>query len=280
MEHPDRVGAPESTRYPERGARRTGAARPHRTQGTALAVPEYSGAGTPMTNADERANAGRPDPASLLAQLKESERARLRVYIGAAPGVGKTYQMLEDAHLLKRQGVDIIIGFIEPHGRAETEALVRDLEQVPLHVDRLSRRAAQGDGRRGHPRAQAADGAGRRARAHERAGLAPSEAVQDVLELLDGGISVITAVNIQHIESLNDVVTREQRRPGARDDPRLVSAASRRGRQRRCVGGDAAHQAAAGKDLRRREDRAGAEPTSSARATCRRCASSRSDSWP
>src|SRR6185503_5988759 len=69
---------------------------------------------------------------SMLARVKQEGRARLRVYIGAAPGVGKTYQMLEDAHQLKRQGQDIVIGFIEPHGRAETEVLIDDLERVPL----------------------------------------------------------------------------------------------------------------------------------------------------
>src|SRR5437588_7104107 len=74
----------------------------------------------------------RPSPESLLAKLKESERARLRLYIGAAAGVGKTYKMLEDAHLLKSQGVDICIAYIEPHGRAETEAMIGDLERIPL----------------------------------------------------------------------------------------------------------------------------------------------------
>ena len=75
----------------------------------------------------------RPSAAeSLLARVKEEGRARLRVYIGAAPGVGKSYRMLEDAHELKRQGVDVVIGFIEPHGRADTLALIGDLEQVPL----------------------------------------------------------------------------------------------------------------------------------------------------
>src|SRR6202047_5113982 len=69
---------------------------------------------------------------SLLARVKEEGRARLRLYIGAAPGVGKTYRMLEDAHELKRQGLDVVIGFVEPHGRAETIALIGDLEQVPM----------------------------------------------------------------------------------------------------------------------------------------------------
>src|SRR3984893_15681876 len=74
----------------------------------------------------------RPAAESILARVKEEGRARLRLYIGAAPGVGKSYRMLEDAHELRLQGVDVVIGFIEPHGRAETKALIRDLEQVPL----------------------------------------------------------------------------------------------------------------------------------------------------
>jgi two-component system sensor histidine kinase KdpD len=74
----------------------------------------------------------RPSAESLLAKQEQAGRARLRVYLGAAPGVGKTYQMLEEAHLLKRQGVDVVIGYIEPHGRAETEALIGNIERVPL----------------------------------------------------------------------------------------------------------------------------------------------------
>src|SRR5262250_2010308 len=69
---------------------------------------------------------------SLLARARDEGRARLRVYIGAAPGVGKSYRMLDDAHELKRQGLDVVIGFIEPHGRADTLARVGDLEQVPM----------------------------------------------------------------------------------------------------------------------------------------------------
>src|SRR6202521_5755218 len=71
---------------------------------------------------------------SVLARVTEEGRARFRLYIGAAPGVGKSYRMLEDAHELRRQGVDVVIGFIEPHGRAETEVLIGDLEQVPLRA--------------------------------------------------------------------------------------------------------------------------------------------------
>src|SRR5437773_684854 len=76
-------------------------------------------------------NGNRPSPESLLAKLNKGEQASLRVYIGAAPGVGKTYQMLEDAHLLKKQGADIVIAAVEPHGREDTKALIGDLERVP-----------------------------------------------------------------------------------------------------------------------------------------------------
>ncbi|MEK7833607.1 MAG: sensor histidine kinase KdpD, partial [Acidobacteriota bacterium] len=71
-------------------------------------------------------------PEALLAKIKEDEQAKLRVYLGAAAGVGKTYQMLEDAHQLKKQGVDIVIGFVETHGRGETVGLLGDLELIPL----------------------------------------------------------------------------------------------------------------------------------------------------
>ena len=74
----------------------------------------------------------RPTPEALLAKLRESDKPTLRVYIGAAPGVGKTWQMLEDAHALKRQGVDILIAMIETHARFETTALAEGLELIPM----------------------------------------------------------------------------------------------------------------------------------------------------
>jgi two-component system sensor histidine kinase KdpD len=143
---------------------------------------------------------------SLLARAREEGRARLRVYIGAAPGVGKSYKMLEDAHELKRQGLDVVIGFIEPHGRADTLAQIGDLEQVPLReisyrgvtlketdVEAIKAR---------RPQVTVVDEL-----AHTNApGSANEKRYQDVLELLDAGINVITAVNIQHIESLNDAI--------------------------------------------------------------------------
>src|SRR5437660_5857243 len=74
----------------------------------------------------------RRSPESLLAKLKAQGQARLHVYIGAAAGVGKTYRMLEEAHELRRQEVDVVLGLIEPHARVETEVLIDGLEQVPL----------------------------------------------------------------------------------------------------------------------------------------------------
>ena len=150
----------------------------------------------------------RPKPESLLARQEQASRARLRIYIGAAPGVGKTYQMLEDAHQLKKQGLDLVIGFIEPHGRADTEALIGSLEQVPLR--RIEYRGVS---------LQEMDVEAVIARkpqiavvdelAHTNApGSKNRKRYEDVLEILDSGISVISAVNVQHIESLNDAIAR------------------------------------------------------------------------
>lgn len=150
----------------------------------------------------------RPSPESLLAKLKESERARLRVYIGAAAGVGKTYRMLEEAHLLKRQGVDICIAFIETHNRAETEELVGDLERIPLRQIEyrgvtLTEMDVEAVIKR-QPTIVIVDEL-----AHTNVpGSKNRKRYEDVLDILEAGISVITAVNVQHLESLNDVVAR------------------------------------------------------------------------
>jgi two-component system sensor histidine kinase KdpD len=152
-----------------------------------------------------------PEPALsaaelMLARAQAEGRARLRLYIGAAPGVGKTYRMLEDAHELRRQGLDVVIGFIEPHGRADTLARIGDLEQVPLHqieyrgVTLKEMNVAAVKARR--PQVAVVDEL-----AHTNApGSVHPKRFEDVLELLDDGIHVISAVNIQHIESLNDAV--------------------------------------------------------------------------
>lgn len=153
-------------------------------------------------------NGNRPSPESLLARLGDGEQAKLRVYIGAAPGVGKTYQMLEDAHLLKKQGVDIAVAVVEPHGREDTKEMIGDLEQVPLRnityrgVE-LEELDLDGVIAR-HPAIAIVDEL-----AHTNIpGSKNQKRYQDVLDLLNAGISVITAVNIQHLESLNDVVSR------------------------------------------------------------------------
>jgi two-component system, OmpR family, sensor histidine kinase KdpD len=153
-------------------------------------------------------NGDRPTPESLLAKLQEGARANLRVYIGAAPGVGKTCQMLADAHLLKKQEVDIVVAVVETHGREDTRSMIGYLECVPLRkieyrgvileemdVDAVIAR---------NPTVAVVDEL-----AHTNVpGSKNRKRYQDVLDLLNAGISVITAVNIQHLESLNDVVNR------------------------------------------------------------------------
>ena len=140
---------------------------------------------------------------------KQPEAAKLRIYIGAAPGVGKTYHMLNDAHLmLHQQAVDVVIGLVETHGRAETEARIRDIEIIPqkvipyrgvnlkeMDVDAILAR---------HPNTVVVDEL-----AHTNVpGSKNRKRYEDVLELLDAGINVMTAVNIQHLETLNDAVNR------------------------------------------------------------------------
>jgi two-component system sensor histidine kinase KdpD len=150
----------------------------------------------------------RPTAEQALAKLQTAERARLRIYIGAAPGVGKTYSMIEDAHTLVREGVDVVVGFVETHGRAETEARLRGLPVIPrrrieyrgvvleeMDVDAILARK---------PQLCIVDEL-----AHTNApGGRHEKRYQDVLELLDAGIGVLTAVNIQHLETLNDAVSR------------------------------------------------------------------------
>lgn len=136
------------------------------------------------------------------------EPGKLRIYLGAAPGVGKTYRMLEDAHLMKRQGIDIVIGLVEPHNRADTIALVEGIEVVPLQeiqyrsvtlremdVEAIMAR---------HPTWCMVDEL-----AHSNVpGSRNRKRYEDVQELLDAGINVMTAINIQHLETLNDAVAR------------------------------------------------------------------------
>jgi two-component system sensor histidine kinase KdpD len=150
----------------------------------------------------------RPTADALLARIQDTERARLRVYIGAAPGVGKTYEMLQEAHALRTRGLDVAIGYVETYGRHDTEAQLKDLAAIPrrkveyrgvtmeeMDVDAILRR---------HPHVCVVDEL-----AHSNVpGSRHTKRYEDVLEILDAGIHVMTAVNIQHLETLNDAVAR------------------------------------------------------------------------
>lgn len=151
---------------------------------------------------------GRPDPDELLKNLQAEEpsRGKLKIFLGYAAGVGKTYAMLEAAHQRKEQGIDVAVGYVETHKRAETDALIEGLEVLPrkhvayhnvtlfeLDVDAVLER---------RPQLVLVDEF-----AHTNApGSRHPKRYQDVEEILDAGIDVYTTLNIQHLESLNDVV--------------------------------------------------------------------------
>jgi two-component system, OmpR family, sensor histidine kinase KdpD len=147
---------------------------------------------------------------SPLIELEEPfvEPAKLRVYMGAAPGVGKTYRMLEHAHNLKKQGVDVVIGLVEAHGRAETAALIGDLEIIP-QKEIVYRSVTLREMDLDAILARKPDTCVVDELAHTNVpGSRNRKRYEDVLELLDAGINVMTAVNIQHLETLNDAVSR------------------------------------------------------------------------
>jgi two-component system sensor histidine kinase KdpD len=150
----------------------------------------------------------RPSPEALLeaARREDGHAGKLRIFVGAAPGVGKTYTMLETARARKKDGDDIVVGVVETHGRKETEALLDGLEIIPRrHVEYRGRSLEEMDldaivARR--PRIVLVDEL-----AHTNApGSRHPKRYLDVEEILNSGIDVYTTVNIQHIESLNDVV--------------------------------------------------------------------------
>ncbi len=149
----------------------------------------------------------RPTPSSdFLTLVRQRERGKLKLYIGSAAGVGKTYRMLGEARQLRERDVDVVVGFVETHGREETRAQVGDLEVVPrrrieyrgvtleeMDVEAIVRR---------DPEVAIVDEL-----AHTNVpGSQRAKRWEDVIWLLDHGISVISAVNVQHLESLNDVV--------------------------------------------------------------------------
>jgi two-component system sensor histidine kinase KdpD len=154
------------------------------------------------------AEPARPSPEQFLNMIRRQERGRLKVYLGSSAGVGKTYAMLREGHRLKAQGVDVAIGIVETHGRVETAALLDGLDVLPraqlphrggtleeLDLDAVIAR---------RPQVALVDEL-----AHRNApGSRHERRWQDVIELLDAGIDVHTTINIQHLESLNDVVHR------------------------------------------------------------------------
>ncbi len=152
----------------------------------------------------------RPNPDELLARVQADEararRGKLKIFFGYAAGVGKTYAMLEAARREQAEGVDVVVGYVEPHGRPETEALLEGLEALPtatvpyrgvtLREFDLDAALAR------RPQLILVDEL-----AHTNAeGSRHAKRWQDVEELLDAGIDVWTTLNVQHIESLNDVI--------------------------------------------------------------------------
>jgi two-component system sensor histidine kinase KdpD len=151
-------------------------------------------------------DADRPSPEHFLTLIRQQQRGRLKVYLGFAAGVGKTYEMLQEAHRLKKQGVDVVVGFVETHGRAETAALLEGLEALPrrrieyhgvvleeMDVDAILKR---------RPSVCLVDEL-----AHTNApGSRHGKRYQDVEDLLEAGINVISTLNVQHLESLYDLI--------------------------------------------------------------------------
>jgi two-component system sensor histidine kinase KdpD len=155
---------------------------------------------------EESSESKRPDPDVLLAKLSKKNKGKLTVYLGAAAGVGKTYTMLEHAHEMLLAGVDVVIGWVETHKRQETEKLVEGLPRLPARdIEHRGRVLQEMDidailARK--PKVVLVDEL-----AHTNvAGSRHVRRFQDVEEILNAGIDVATTVNIQHIESLNDIV--------------------------------------------------------------------------
>ncbi len=138
--------------------------------------------------------------------VEQTKRGRLRVYLGFAAGVGKTYRMLKEAHTLQKRGVDVAVGLVEPHGRSETAGIIEGLEVIPrkkyeyrgIVVEEMDLDAVLTR----RPQVAIVDEV-----AHTNVPVCRNrKRYQDILELLDAGINVICAFNVQHLESLNDLV--------------------------------------------------------------------------
>ncbi len=162
-----------------------------------------------MAETNNQAGAGRrPSPKALLELAERESRGKLKVFLGMAPGVGKTYAMLSAARVQKAENVDVIVGVVETHGRSETAALLKDLEVLPRKPVAYRRRTLMefdveaATARK--PKLLLVDEL-----AHTNApGLIYGKRYQDVEEVLRNGIDVWTTLNIQHLESLQDVVQR------------------------------------------------------------------------
>lgn len=150
----------------------------------------------------------RRSPEECLARLEKEDEARLTIYVGFAAGVGKTYRMLADAHDLKRAGVDVVCGYIETHGRRETEEMIGDLEVIPrkkieyrgILLEEMDTEAVMFR----HPQVALVDEL-----AHTNVpGSKNAKRYQDVEEILAAGIDVFSTMNIQHLESVNEFVER------------------------------------------------------------------------
>lgn len=159
-----------------------------------------------MSREDLKGDEKRPSPEALLEKAAQETRGRLKIFLGAAPGVGKTYEMLMSGRARKSEGDDVVIGVVETHGRKETEALVEGFEIIPRakvaykgqHLDEMDLDAVL----ERRPQLVLVDEL-----AHTNApGSRHPKRYLDVLEILDQGIDVYTTLNIQHVESLNDVV--------------------------------------------------------------------------
>lgn len=155
---------------------------------------------------DDRRDERRPDPDALLALAEKDRRGKLTVFLGAAPGVGKTYAMLSRARRLKADGLDVVVGLVETHGRSETAALLEGLEILPrrrvAHRGRMLEEFDLDAALERRPRIVIVD---------ELAHTNPEDSrhpkrYQDIEELIAAGIDVWTALNIQHLESLADLV--------------------------------------------------------------------------
>src|SRR6516162_2464253 len=154
----------------------------------------------------------RPNPDELLARVQADEdharRGKLRIFFGYAAGVGKTYAMLEAARRERADGVDVVIGYVEPHGRPETEALMAGLEAIPPRLTTyrgvVLRELDLDAALKRHPQLILVDEL-----AHTNAeGSRHAKRWQDVEELLEAGIDVYSTLNVQHVESLNDVIAK------------------------------------------------------------------------